>query len=300
MINVAKASVEENSEHYLGPANVIGLASDEGSLRLSLTGLYSDCQVVARNATLLDEPLRVGDEVLVTGDVFSDMFIIGLLTPHKRQQKQVELKELKVADGSSAVLDDALGSPALKLFSKRNELLIEYSPEEGKTRINIDTGDLEFITRKGDIVFDSERNIQLKGQGIELSSKSGIKLGVLDSIGRVASSFSLGSYAATLSSAKLTIVAQLGAFQLKETRLVGSKFRGKIDDSKLVVDKLSTVANSISEKAQNVYRSAEQLTHLKTGRLRTLVASTFHLKANKSYIKSQEDFKVNADKIHLG
>jgi hypothetical protein len=49
-----------------------------------------------------------------------------------------------------------------------------------------------------------------------------------------------------------------------------------------------------------MYNTVEQLSQLKTGRMRTLVKSTFHLKAKNSMLKSEEDFKVRAEKIHLG
>ncbi|MBL4608677.1 MAG: DUF3540 domain-containing protein [Pseudomonadales bacterium] len=300
MINVAKIPQKESSEHYLGAANVIGLVNSEGLLRLRLSAPQAGYEVVARNTVPLNNALEIGDEVLVNGDIFNDMYVIGLLAAIDGQQKKTALNKLEMGDGSYALLDDTSVSPALKIFSKRNELLIEYDPDAGKTRINIDTGNLEFIARNGNIVLDSANSIQLKGQNIEILGQAGVQLGVLDTFGRLSSSFSLSSCATSLSAARLNVTAHLTELQLKETRFFGSKFRGKIEDSQLLVDKLSTVANTISEKAKNVYRSAEELTQLKTGRMRTLVASTFHLKAKNSYIKSQEDFKVNADKIHLG
>ena len=39
---------------------------------------------------------------------------------------------------------------------------------------------------------------------------------------------------------------------------------------------------------------------LRTGRLRTLVDSTFHFKARKAFLKSEQDFKIKAEKIDLG
>jgi hypothetical protein len=103
-----------------------------------------------------------------------------------------------------------------------------------------------------------------------------------------------------ISSAEVGITAQKSEFHIKETRYLGKIFRGKIEDAQLIAGKLTTIAKSITEKAKNVYRTVEQLTQLRTGRMRTLVGSTFHLKAKKTYMKAEEDFKINADKIHLG
>jgi len=300
MINVSKFYPKEMSTHYLGRAKVIGFTDNEGIIRVRLLEHQGECEASACIAVPFAGSLKVGDEVLAMGDVFSDMYVIGVLTSKNSHMKKLKLEKLKVSNGAYAMVDETLDSPALKLFSKRNELLIEYDPESEKVRINVDSGDLEFLTRNGDIIFDSANNIQLKGQNIELAGQSGIRLGVIDTLGQIASSFILRPCKTSLSSSKLTITARQGEIQLKELRFVSSKFLGKIKDSQLIVDKLSTIANSINETAKNVYKTVEQLTQLKTGRMRTLVESTFHLKAKKTYMKSQEDFKVKADKIHLG
>ena len=68
----------------------------------------------------------------------------------------------------------------------------------------------------------------------------------------------------------------------------------------LVFDRLETATDTLIENAKNVFRSVKQLTQLRTGRMRTLVDETYHFKANKAMLKAEEDFKINADKIHLG
>jgi len=300
MFEVAELYPKEMSSNYFGSAKVIGTGEKEGIVSVRLSAHREESEVMARIAAPFIDSLDEGDEVLVAGENYHDMYVIGLLTCNKNLGAKSGSEKIQIGNGAYAMIDESSELPALKLFSRRNELLIEYDPESEKARINIDSGDLEFMTRNGDIVFNSANNIQLKGQNIELAGRSGIRLGVIDTIGRLASSFSLRSSKTSLSSARLAITAQQGEFQLKETRFVSSKFLGKIEDSQLIVGKLSTIANSITEKAKNVYKTVEQLTQLKTGRMRTLVDSTFHLKAKKAFMKSQEDFKVKADKIHLG
>ena len=300
MLNITELYPKEISTNYLGPAKVIESGENQGVIHVRLMAHQEESEAMARITAPFIDSLDEGDEVLVAGDIISDMYVIGLLTSNKNHKKKLGPEKLEIGNGAYAMVDETSESSALKLFSRRNELLIEYDPESEKTRINIDSGNLEFITQNGDIVFNSANNIQLKGQNIELAGRSGIRLSVIDTIGQLVSSFSLRSCKTSLSSARLAITAQQGEFQLKETRFVSSKFRGKIEDSQLIVGKLSTIANSITEKAKNVYKTVEQLTQLKTGRMRTLVDSTFHMKAKKTYMKSEEDFKVKADKIHLG
>lgn len=299
MNNVAKLYPNETG-YYCGPACVIGLADSEGLFRIRLLEFNETLEISARITLPLIDTLEIGDEVLVTGDVYREVYVLGLLTSINSHQKKPESNKLDMGNGAYAVLDPTSATPVLQLFSKRNELLLQYDPESEKARINIESGDLEFMTQNGNIVLNSANNIQLKGRNIELAGESGVQLGVIDSLGQLASSFSLDACKASINSAKVRVTAQLGEFQLKETSLVGAKFRGAVEDSQLIVGQLSTVANTVTEKAKNVYRTVEHLSQLKTGRMRTLVESTFHLKAKKTMMKSQEDFKVNADKIHLG
>jgi hypothetical protein len=74
----------------------------------------------------------------------------------------------------------------------------------------------------------------------------------------------------------------------------------KSASTRWVVDRMETLAGTLVEKARNAYRTVEQLSQLKTGRMRTLVDQTFHFRSRKAFLKSDEDFKIKGEKIHLG
>ncbi len=69
---------------------------------------------------------------------------------------------------------------------------------------------------------------------------------------------------------------------------------------RLVAERIESMADTVIERAKNVYRVVERLSQLKTGRLRTLVDSTLHLKARRTVVSSDEDCKIAAKQIHLG
>lgn len=73
-----------------------------------------------------------------------------------------------------------------------------------------------------------------------------------------------------------------------------------LENIKLTAKKMETVVETIMEKAKNIYQTIENLTQLKTGRLRTLVQGTTHVKTLKAFYKAEEDFKIKGKKIHLG
>ncbi len=68
----------------------------------------------------------------------------------------------------------------------------------------------------------------------------------------------------------------------------------------MVFGRLETTAETLIESAKNVYRNVKELSQLRTGRLRTLVDESYQVNADKVLVKSENDFKVKAEKIHLG
>jgi hypothetical protein len=78
------------------------------------------------------------------------------------------------------------------------------------------------------------------------------------------------------------------------------KLTANVGYAKLVFDRLETIADTLVEQAKNVYRTVAQLTQLRTGRMRTLVNETYQFKANKAFMKAEDDFKIKGEKIYLG
>jgi hypothetical protein len=80
----------------------------------------------------------------------------------------------------------------------------------------------------------------------------------------------------------------------------GKELNFRATSSRWIVDRMETLAGTLVEKARNAYRTVEQLAQLKTGRMRTLVDQTFQFKSRRAFLKSEEDFKIKGEKIHLG
>ncbi|MFK5947444.1 MAG: DUF3540 domain-containing protein [Methylococcales bacterium] len=297
MSNITKLYPSGNNNQQFNPALVIKAVDENGFIALDLKQLHQTQSVYARIALSLTQPLAIGDEVLIAGDDTENLYVIGILnmvTP------AVSTAHQEIGYGAYIVKGESATSPSLQVFSKRNELLIEYDAASEKTRINIEKGNLEFSTQEGDIILDSSQNIYLNANTIDLESRSNIQLSVKDALGQLISAISIKPKWLKLSSQQLDMSAQRTSLYSKSTNFIGESFKANIKESTLVSEKLTTLANTITENAKNIYRTVEELSQLRTGRMRTLVKNTLHIKANKTYMKSQDDFKVNAKKIHLG
>lgn len=224
---------------HLGPARVLKVDAKARRVRLHLA--ESPTEIWASLAIPSNPELSWGDLVLVIGEHSADWYVIGILSATKMpvsSDGRVALEK-----GSYAQASGEPGAETLQLFSEKQELLFEYDEENRVARVNVESGDLEFMVQRGNMRFKADRGIQFEGETVAVIGKSRIRL---------------------------------------------------------TADRLETSARSIVEKAKNVYRTVEQLSQLRTGRMRTLVASTFHFKARKVFVKSEQDYKIKAKQIHLG
>jgi len=222
---------------YLGPARVVEVDDSGTRVLLRSAGSPEGDEVWATLAVAGPCELRWGDSVLAICGDDTDWYVIGVL--HGRP----EGRRVALDNGSYAQASGEPGAERLQIFSEGQELLFEYDEQNRTARVNLESGDLEFVTRRGSISFSSDREILFDGESVGITARSGLRL---------------------------------------------------------TAARLETVVDSLVEKAKNVYRTVEQLSQLRAGRMRTLVRSTFHFKARRAFLKSEKDYKINAEKIHLG
>ena len=276
---------------YLGPAKVIETDEDGGRIRLRLTGQPQTGNLWARNAIAGQDALQPGDAALVVGEDLDDLYVIGVLS----QKKSPNSSENKItlSKGVQAKADGSAGEQTLKVFSPKQELIFEYDEENNRARVNMEAGDLEFITQKGKITFASNEEIMFHGRSIGMTGAKGICLGVMDTLGKLRSTLTLRQQSMKIDSPEVGLDAERGDFNVEETKYTGKRLLSK-------VDRLESIAGSVIAKARNIYQTVEELSQVRAGRMRTMVARTFHFKSKKAFVKAEEDYKIKAEKIHLG
>jgi len=282
----------------LGPAEILEVDSEEQRVRLRLAGSEDDVGVWARIAIAADCELDAGDRVLVIGDGPCDLYVIGLL--RRRKPAQSALKKLSLERGAYAAVAGPREEQTLRVFSGENELLFEYDELKRRARVNIDCGDLEFVAGSGNIILSSARDVLIQGRSVGISSPSGIRLETTDAGGECQASVSLQNRRIEMRAPEVSASAERGDVRIAEASLTGTRILARYREAKISVGRLETLAETLIEKAKNVYRTVEELSQLKTGRLRTLVDSTFFFKSKRAFVNSEEDYKIKAEKIHLG
>ncbi|MGE5811869.1 MAG: DUF3540 domain-containing protein [Ignavibacteria bacterium] len=294
MIPILEEISQIRSTKFLGPAKVLDL-NNEGTLALlGLEILGEKIETWGRIMMSFSQKISFGDTVLAAGEQINEIYIIGIINSLSGQP-------IKARDGTFVTLDKTQNAEKIQVFSKQNELIFEYDSCSGKSRINIHSGDLEFVTGKGDISFISEGNIRFKGkQSIELESSNGIKMTVRSFIDKMQSTISLDRIKIKLGSSNLKIASKRADIYIKDSKYIGSNFSATLKQIRFIAGKIESITNDIICKTKNVYNTADELIQIKAGRIRTLVKSALHIKSKNAYLKSEEDFKINAEKIHLG
>jgi len=277
---------------FIGPAQVMGFDESGSDIFVRVENDFGATEHKVRNA--IPYKLCPGDIVLVLGDDPDHMYIIGII-----EQKTVagtDANKIVLEGGTHAVRD----KDSVKIFSRKRELLFEYDEKNGKSRINLESGDMEFITRNGNINFVAGKDIFLNGRSVGITSRIGIAMGITDSLEKLRSFVTIKKNKIQLNSQEFSVKSQKADLELGESNITGNKFSADFGTAQISVNRMETMAQTVISKAKNIYQTVEQLSQLKTGRMRTIVENTFHLKSKKAMLKSEDDFKVRAEKIHLG
>ena len=291
---LAHADAVLNGTRYFGPATVLLIDDDASRVRVRVDARSEEHALWARMAVAVPHGLSVGDDVLVAGEERDGLYVIGILNATSRVDR------VDLGGGARAEVEESSGAKALRVFSRRNELLFEYDAGTEKARITVESGDLEFATSAGDIVFRSANDVRFAGREIDLAARQIARLSVTDAGGRSTAAVSLEPGSLELSSPEMVLTAQRGEFYVQHARYTGEEFLGRIGQVKLIAVKLETAARTVIQKARNAYRTVEQLFQVRTGRMRTLVKGTYHVKSRKTMMKAEQDVKIKGERIHLG
>jgi len=122
------------------------------------------CRSWARPALSTPTQFRQADVVLVLSQNLEDFYLVGLLATPVPHSGSVPVK---TSSGASVAISQRSGAEVIQVQSKRGELVLEYHPESGKTRVNVEKGDLEFVTRNGSIAFHSAHKISFVAHRLE-------------------------------------------------------------------------------------------------------------------------------------
>jgi hypothetical protein len=288
---------------YLGPATVTAAGGDLVQVDLDDSANRGPCR--ARNALANRSPLAVGEEVLVVGEPGAELYVIGRLAPApawaRADDTGTATARLPLPGGGQASLEAADdGSRVLRVRSPTGALVIEYDPEGGRARVTPEAGDLELAAPSGSLVLRAAGAVAVEGGSVALRSRSGIGLVVEDTAGASRSILALEGDTARIVAPTLDVAARRASLQAEDARVTSRHLLAEAASLRVVAGHVQTLAKTVVAKAQNLYRTVEELCELRAGRVRALVDGTYHLKARDAVLRADRDVDVDGEKIRLG
>ncbi len=212
-----------------------------------------------------------------------------------------EKQSITLKNGSGARVDRSSGNEILQVHSASGEIIFEYDADNNRTTLHIQKGDLDFMVPNGNINMVAGQNIRLFGQNtVDVASQNSVSLATHGLFGEPHSSFRLKQMQTDCKTGSLNISSRYGNMVTEESHFVSDRFHARFKLIRMAADKCETIAKTIIEKARNVFRRVEGTNEVKAGRQRTMINGTYHVKSKKAFLKSEEDYKIKADKIHLG
>ncbi len=284
----------QTSVQYFGPAEVLDTMTAEGRVLLQFHGDDSHPPEWARMALPFFWQPRIGETVLAAGSL-DELFVIGVLgtSPAERCTR------VQTGSGAFAEIAGAPDAESVNVYSTVGDLLFQYQPQHGVARVIGPADTLEFVSR-GEIRFSTPSKICFDAGVVQLNARHGLRMIVGSALEKVASSLSMLGGRIRVAGSDLNVAAARGDFQINDAKVTGEFISARARYVRLAASRLETVADRVVHTANDVFQTVKGLTQIRSGRMRTIVGSTFHLLSKRSYLKSKEDFKVKGDKIHLG
>jgi len=208
---------------------------------------------------------------------------------------------IRLETGEEVRLASAGQGQRVEIRSPAGELLFEYDPAAGLTRVHIPQGDLQFVVPHGKVDFAAAHGVRMATPGaIEMEGTQGVSLQAGSALRGDRASAEVAPGRMKLSAGLFELLAAQGLLRLEDLSYAGRTLSAGLEAARLRLDKLESVAGVVTSKAKRFLQDVEGLLQTRAGRARTVVERSYHVKSERVYMQADDAVKINGDKIHLG
>lgn len=210
---------------------------------------------------------------------------------------------VKTSQGASAMLSDT--SPdTLQVFDAKNQLIFEYDASAGVTRMVVPEGDLELATQSGSIRLKAADEVAIESKDVNVVATESLALKVIDIskqlLRPVGSTLSLLPHKAKMAAQSMEVGADDAKVSATRMTYRGEELSAVVERAASMFDKVETKAKSIWQTSDNLVTKVKDAVQMRAGRINQQVEGTIQTKSEKAVHKTKKDFKVQAERIHLG
>ena len=284
-------------QRYVGPAMVVEDDPTDSKgpggrtrTRVSIPGALEEYE--AELAVPTPTPLEPGRRVLVTLADDGMTYVTGILD---QPTPQVETR----AGGTASVVEDEEGE-RIEVRDNDDNLVLRYDPSTGAAHLRVPQGGLSVAAPDGDLTLAAGGTVRLHGESVEVSARSRVRLMVHDLAGRALSTLRMGRQSTQISTPRARLDAHRTDVALGRASISGDHLETRASSIRTTAERIETVADRVTERVGSAYRNVKELLQTRAGRVRTLVSGTWRARSKRADLRSEENFKVDGRRIHLG
>ncbi|MFO0552671.1 MAG: DUF3540 domain-containing protein [Polyangiaceae bacterium] len=201
-------------------------------------------------------------------------------------------RTIELADGAVAT---AVGR-GLELRDVRGRLLVRYV--DGMAEIAAPAGDLVLSAPEGRVVVQSAEDVEIQA-GRDVVHRAGRKAVLETTDG--SSRLEVAPVRTTLATPEVTVQARDATLEASNAvSAIARSLSTRAEHIAVRAEKYELAATRLFEKTRDAFREVADLAQTRAGRVRTVVGSTFSLRAGRTTITSKEDTSIDGRKVLLG
>jgi hypothetical protein len=285
------------ADRYFGPAEVVQLDDEGGKALVAMAGVEDPPSTWAEIALADPATLVPGRIALVVRVGDGPAYVIGVLG---RGAAAPVGPKAQNRGGASASVIRVGQADRLEVRNERHELLFQYDEEKGQARLCVPSGDLDILVPNGDLTLASDQAVRLRGRTVDVAATTGIRLAVHDLTARLLTSFGLSQRGASVKTRNVRVEAVTADLAVKAGKLAGERLDTDVTVIRTRARRIETDAETVVERAGNVYRQVRGLLQTRAERVRDLISGTWHSRAKRADLRTKDVFKIDGDRIHLG
>lgn len=190
-----------------------------------------------------------------------------------------------------------LSDEPVRVHASGGELLFEYDPNEDRGRIYLDAADVELATNAERLALSAPEELTLRARRVRVEGNEAATLvGGRDR----GASLRVDRAGVALDGERCDMSFRHTELRSDRLGVTGEIAEGKFERTKLVAERIETIAHETTARARRAYHFVEEAIQTRAGRIRQIVKGSFLTRGGKVAIQSRKDVKVQGRQIKLG
>lgn len=206
---------------------------------------------------------------------------------------------LVTAAGASAEVEQVKGAEVLRVRDPEGAVLFEYDATTGTGTLRM-PGNLRLESMAGSIDLVARDGVRcVAGGEVSLRGATAASLTVGGPAGETAG-LRVDARRTVLAGDTLMAAAREAEVHFQKARYLGKVLDATVERAETLFGELTTRADTLVERASNVFRHVKELHQLHAGRLRTLVEGGVRLEGGHVVMRAKEEVHIDGEHINLG